>query len=182
MKPMTTLARVLSVVTSVAVLSACGSKPVVGILLPMTGEASSYGESMKNGIDIALDQAKDNLPKGFRAVWGDTGSDPPTGAAELRRMAGEGIKMVVAGTTSDTAHALLPLLDELDLIAVFIFRIERDVNFIQCTDTQIWIAISIDWNFSEIHNFRAFVFIRNHDHLIISSDLSDFHTVSEFFH
>jgi len=115
---MTTLARVLSVAATVAALSACSSKPVVGILLPMTGDASPYGQSMKNGIDIALEQAKAELPAGFQIVWGDDATDPATGAAELRRMAGEGTRLVVAGTTSDTAHALLPLLDELDVIAI----------------------------------------------------------------
>jgi branched-chain amino acid transport system substrate-binding protein len=115
---MTTLARVLSVAATVAALSACSSKPVVGILLPMTGDAAPYGESMKNGIDIALEQAKAELPAGFRVVWGDDATDPATGAAELRRMAGDGARLVVAGTTSDTAHALLPLLEELDVIAI----------------------------------------------------------------
>lgn len=115
---MTTLARVLSVAATAAALSACSSKPVVGILLPMTGDASSYGESMKNGIDLALERSKAELPAGFQVVWGDDATDPATGAAELRRMAGEGARLVVAGTTSDTAHALLPLLEELDVIAI----------------------------------------------------------------
>lgn len=115
---MTTLARVLSVAATVAALSACSSKPVVGILLPMTGDAAPYGESMKNGIDIALDEAAAELPAGFQVVWGDDATDPATGVAELRRMAGEGARLVVAGTTSDTAHALLPVLEELDVIAI----------------------------------------------------------------
>ena len=118
MKTITTLFRGLSVLALAALLTACGSKPIVGVLLPMTGSASSYGESMKNGIDIALDEAAGQLPKGFHVVWGDTASEPAVGAAELQRLAAEGTRLVVAGTTSDTAHALLPLLDELDLIAV----------------------------------------------------------------
>lgn len=118
MKKMMTLARALSVVAAAAVLTACGNKPVVGILLPATGEASPYGESMKHGIDIALEESQGSLPSGFRTVWGDTGSDPATGARELERLAGEGARLIVAGTTSDTAHALLPLLETLDLIAV----------------------------------------------------------------
>jgi branched-chain amino acid transport system substrate-binding protein len=112
------LSRLLPLLIVATLLTACGSKPVVGVLLPMTGSAASYGESMKNGIDLALDEAAGDLPKGFQIVWGDTGSDPEVGASELERMAAEGARMVVAGTTSDTAHALLPLLDDLDLIAV----------------------------------------------------------------
>ncbi len=118
MKSLTSLAKTLSILTAVALLSACSSPPVVGVLLPITGSASSYGESMKNGIDLALEEAQGTLPKGFQIVWGDTASDPATGAEELRRMAAMGARIVVAGTTSDTAHALLPVLDESDVIAV----------------------------------------------------------------
>jgi len=116
--PAKTLAKTLLTVVAVAALSACGSQPVVGVLLPMTGEASTYGESMKNGIDLALEMEQGNLPNGFQVLWGDTASDPETGAAEMKRLAGEGARLFVAGTTSDTARALLPVLDETDTIAV----------------------------------------------------------------
>jgi branched-chain amino acid transport system substrate-binding protein len=112
------MATTLLTLSAVAALSACSSKPVVGVLLPTTGEWSIYGESMKRGIDIALETEQDNLPSGFLVLWGDTASNPATGAAELQRMADEGAKLFVAGTTSDTARALLPLLDETNTIAV----------------------------------------------------------------
>jgi branched-chain amino acid transport system substrate-binding protein len=99
-------------------LAGCSSKPVVGVLLPTTGEASEYGESMKRGIDLALELEQENLPTGFEVLWGDTASDPTTGAAELKRLAGDGAGLFVAGTTSDTARALLPILEETDSIAV----------------------------------------------------------------
>jgi len=117
-KPAKTLATTLLTLSAVVALSACSSKPVVGVLLPITGEASTYGESMKNGIDLALEMEQDNLPSGFQVLWGDTASDPETGAAEARRLAGEGARLFVAGTTSDTARALLPVLDDTDTIAV----------------------------------------------------------------
>ncbi len=118
MKSLTSLPKTLLTLTAIALFSACSNPPVVGVLLPTTGSASSYGESMKNGIDLALEEAQGTLPKGFQIVWGDTASDPATGAKELRRMAAAGARIVVAGTTSDTAHALLPVLEESDVIAV----------------------------------------------------------------
>jgi branched-chain amino acid transport system substrate-binding protein len=117
-KPLQFVKRMLPIVAAISVLSACGSEPVVGVLLPMTGSASTYGQSMKNGIDLALDDEKAILPDGFKVLWGDTASDPATGAAELKRLAGEGARLFVAGTTSDTARALLPVLDETDSIAI----------------------------------------------------------------
>ena len=117
-KPLQFAKNMLSVLAAISVLSACGSEPVIGVLLPMTGSASTYGQSMKNGIDLALDQEQANLPEGFQVLWGDTATDPATGAAELKRLAGEGAGLFVAGTTSDTARALLPVLDETDSIAI----------------------------------------------------------------
>ena len=118
MKPAKTMAMTLLTLAAVVALSACSSKPVVGVLLPMTGEAATHGESMKRGIDLALEMDQAVLPTGFQVVWGDTASVPETGAAEMKRMAGEGAVLFVAGTTSDTARALLPMLDETNSIAV----------------------------------------------------------------
>ena len=118
MKPAKTMATTLATLAMVVALTACNSKPVVGVLLPMTGETSTYGESMKRGIDLALEMDQDVIPAGFKVLWGDTASDPATGVAEMRRLAGEGARLFVAGTTSDTARALLPILDETDTIAV----------------------------------------------------------------
>jgi branched-chain amino acid transport system substrate-binding protein len=113
-----TMAKALLALFALVVLSACGSKPVVGVLLPTTGEWSEYGESMKRGIDLALEMDQEILPSGFQVLWGDTASDPATGAAELERLAAEGAGLFVAGTTSDTARELLPLLEQTDSIAV----------------------------------------------------------------
>ena len=117
MKSVNYPAKMLFSLAAIIVLSACGKSPVVGVLLPMTGTASTYGDSMKKGIDVALDHEKANLPKGFKVIWGDTASDIATAEAELRRMASEGAGLIVAGTTSGTARALLPILEETDTIA-----------------------------------------------------------------
>lgn len=105
---------------AVGALTGCGSKPVIGVLLPMTGDAASYGESMKEAIDLALDEARADktLPANLTVVWGDSGSTPETGKKEVRRLAGLGANLIVAGTTSDTAKAFLPVLEDEDIIAL----------------------------------------------------------------
>lgn len=101
-------------------VAGCGSNPVVGVLLPMSGEAGSYGDSMKKAIDLALAEAEaeGSLPPDLTVVWGDSASDPATGRNEIRRLAGQGAKLIVTGTTSGTAKAFLPELDESDVIAL----------------------------------------------------------------
>ncbi len=107
-------------VFAVVVIAGCGSKPVVGVLLPMTGDASSYGISMKEAIDLAVAEAKadGSYPANLTIVWGDSASDPATGRKEIRRLAGAGAKLIVAGTTSGTAKAFLPELEDSDVIAL----------------------------------------------------------------
>jgi|AMFO01.1.fsa_nt_gi ABC-type branched-chain amino acid transport systems, periplasmic component len=102
-------------------LAACGSKPVVGILLPRTGEASSYGESLESGIRVALAEAREKraLPQGFEVVWADTESSPQREVTELAGMVHKrGVKMVIGGATSDEARALLPELKKLNVVCL----------------------------------------------------------------
>ena len=102
-------------------LSGCGGKPIVGVILPVTGAASSYGESIESGIRLALNDAREHneTPKGFEVVWADSGSDPARGVAELRKMVDErDVKMVIGGATSSEAIALLPELDEIEIVCL----------------------------------------------------------------
>ena len=102
-------------------LSGCSSKPIVGVILPTTGAAASYGESIDSGIRLALSDARERgtVPTGFEVLWADTGSDPSQAVTELRRMAAENdVKMVIGGATSAEAVALMPALDELDIVCL----------------------------------------------------------------
>ena len=102
-------------------LVGCASKPVVGILLPTTGDASSYGESIESGIRVALAEAREKgtLPQGFEVVWVDTKSSPSEEVADLDRLVHKrGVKMIIGGATSDEARALLPELKKLNIVCL----------------------------------------------------------------
>ena len=99
----------------------CRSKPVVGVLLPTTGETGTYGESIESGIRLAINDARDRegLPEGFDVVWVDTESNPERAVSELRRLASErGIRMVIGGATSSEALAIVEVLDELEVVCL----------------------------------------------------------------
>jgi len=103
------------------VLAGCGSKPVVGVLLPTTGEAGTYGEAIGSGVRLAISdaRAREELPPGFEVVWVDTESDPDRAISELRRLATErDVKMVIAGATSTEAQAIVEVLDELEVVCL----------------------------------------------------------------
>ena len=102
-------------------LSGCSSKPIVGVILPTTGAAASYGESIESGIRLAISDARERneLPDGFEVVWADTGSDPSRAVAEFQKMVEErGVNMVVGGATSAEAVALIPEIDDAEVICL----------------------------------------------------------------
>jgi branched-chain amino acid transport system substrate-binding protein len=102
-------------------LSGCGGKPIVGVLMPTTGAAVSYGESIESGIRLALADARgrNELPVGFEVVWADSGSDPTRAVAEFKTMVEErGVKLVIGGATSAEAIALIPELEDLNTVCI----------------------------------------------------------------
>jgi branched-chain amino acid transport system substrate-binding protein len=120
-KALVPVARSIIIASTCVALASCGSKPVVGILLAETGPAASYGKAMHQGIELAIEHAKRDgtYPADLTLEWADSKTDPDTAVSELRRLASEkGAKLIVAGVTSDEAKAMLPALDELNVLAL----------------------------------------------------------------
>lgn len=97
-------------VVAALALTGC-SKNLVGVVVPDTGDASAYGNSMLSGARLAFDTAiKDgNTPSGFKVVYIDSGSDPKKAAAEAKRLYDAGALMVIGGATSAEAKAMIPV-------------------------------------------------------------------------
>ncbi|MCG6947613.1 MAG: penicillin-binding protein activator [Acidobacteria bacterium] len=116
------LGSVFGVVFGLAgLLSGCSGTPVVGVVLPTTGAAASYGESIESGIRLALagSRERNELPSGFEVLWADTGSDPDRAVAEFRRLVEEqDAKMVIGGATSAEAAAMIPEADRLEVVCL----------------------------------------------------------------
>ena len=111
----------LSLVAAVApmvLLAACGAKPIVGVLLAETGAAASYGKAMRQGIELAIEQSKaqGTYPENLVVHWADSGTDPEQATSALRDLASKGCKLVVGGVTSGEASALLPELEQNQVI------------------------------------------------------------------
>ena len=112
--------KIALVLLAAAAITGCGGKPTVGVLIPTTGAAASYGESMKHGIDLAVKQAlaDGSLSSSVRWVWGDSGTDPAKAVTELGRLSKQGAHVIIAGTTSDEAKAYVPSLEKLNVLAL----------------------------------------------------------------
>ncbi len=109
-----TVATFAGVVLAAAALTGCGSKPVLGVLTPLTGPAKPYGQSMERAMKLALEQARKDgkAPASLQVFWEDSGSTPEKAASACETLIKkDGAQLLVGAVTSGEAKALLPILD-----------------------------------------------------------------------
>lgn len=107
---------ILGLVASLGMLSCAKKEPEVikiGVLLPTTGEAAPYGESMKKGIELAMDEV--NKSDGIRGkkvvlVYEDSQADPGTAVAGFQKLVTiDKVPAVIGGAASSVTLAIAPI-------------------------------------------------------------------------
>jgi branched-chain amino acid transport system substrate-binding protein len=94
---------------------ACGSKSIrFGAVLPLSGYAAVYGQSIQKGADLAIEVAqKDPKFAGkLEYTTADSGSDPARARAALEKAFDDGALAAVGGVTSAEALAMVEIADE----------------------------------------------------------------------
>lgn len=102
-------------------LSACGNKPIVGVILPSSGSAGQYGESIESGAHLAISDAREKgqIPPKLDVFWEDSKSDPATAVKLFRNLVeNKGARIILGGATSAEARALIPVMNELEIICL----------------------------------------------------------------
>lgn len=98
---------------AILVLGGCGgtSEPVVGVVLPFTGEAAPYGEHIREGINLAVEDVNasggvDGQP--LKVIFADSATDDETGKAAARKLIEEDhVLAIIGGATSSVTMAIL---------------------------------------------------------------------------
>ena len=90
----------------------------IGAVLPLTGEADYYGNSIEQGVELAYTQiqADANFPHKIVLKTVDSKSDPERAHRELQRLYGDGALAVIGGVTSAEALAMIPVADKYDRV------------------------------------------------------------------
>ncbi len=93
----------------------------LGLLLPLTGSASSTGQSVSAVIDIALNDLREYLittEKNLEVelLIRDTGTNPDTALQKLKELHAAGIKYVIGPYTSTNAEAVLSFANDNGMI------------------------------------------------------------------
>ena len=102
-------------------LAACnggGGPTQVGAVLPLTGQYAIYGEPIRQGLELALEQvqANEELDVDVALQIEDSGSDPQQAATLARELFESGAVAVIGGVTTDEALAMVEAADRADKV------------------------------------------------------------------
>ena len=84
----------------------------IGAILPLTGDAALYGQNVKEGIDLAVEEVNRQggvSGKQLRVVYEDSQAEPRTGSsAFLKLVTVDKVPAVIGGVTSSVTLAMAP--------------------------------------------------------------------------
>lgn len=82
------------------------NKIKVGVILPLTGDAAVYGKSLKNGLDIAVNE------KNIELIYEDSKGDPKTAVNSMNKLISiDKVQMVIGDMFTNTTLAINPIAD-----------------------------------------------------------------------
>ena len=110
---------------AIAALSlGCGGTKSVefGAVLPLSGdpETITYGESIKRGVELAFDEAKQDPNLGYQISLrvADSAADPATSARQLESLYQEGVLAAVGGVFSTEALEAVKVADRYERVLI----------------------------------------------------------------
>ena len=108
--------RYLGLLLLFAVLAGCKEDEVLefGAVLPLTGEYQIYGQSIKKGIEVAMEeiQSREDFPHKISVTILDSEGDPELAKNLLDQEFNDGVFAVVGGVTTAEALAMVSEADE----------------------------------------------------------------------
>jgi branched-chain amino acid transport system substrate-binding protein len=99
---------------AVATPAAAQQEVKIGAVLPMTGGAASYGEWMRNGMNIAIDEInkKWGSSRKLTVVFEDGKSNPKDSVAAMNKLISADKVQAVMTTLTGVTNALAPIADQ----------------------------------------------------------------------
>lgn len=110
------------VVGCLAILTTgCGKDTYkIGVVLPLTGDDSVYGQAVRDGIELAHDELLANAEEGssFELMIEDSASDPEKAKNLIDKLYGDGALLVLGGVTSAEAKEMISVAEKYDRVLV----------------------------------------------------------------
>lgn len=110
------------IVGCLAVLVAgCGKDTYkIGVVLPLTGDNSVYGEAVRQGVELALEelQAGSETGAAIELMIEDSASDPAKSRELLDKLYGDGALLALGGVTSAEAKEMITVAEKYDRVVI----------------------------------------------------------------
>nr|VFJ45712.1 MAG: amino acid/amide ABC transporter substrate-binding protein, HAAT family [Candidatus Kentron sp. DK] len=89
----------------------------IGAILPLTGDASSYGEDCQRGVTLALEDAKEEYQQPIDIVFEDTKADPKSAVSAFNKLTNlNKVQAIIGDMFSSTTLAVAPLAQQAGII------------------------------------------------------------------
>ena len=102
----TRLLTATAIAATLAFSSAARADILIGLIAPLTGPVAAYGEQVKNGAQVAVDEINKNggiLGEKVVLKLADDAGEPRQGVSAANQLIGEGVRFVVGPVTSGVA-------------------------------------------------------------------------------
>lgn len=93
---------------------------MVGVVAPITGQDSTYGIAVKNGIELAFEEvmAEADYTPALELKILDSESDPEKAKDQATDLYGQGALIIIGGVISSEAKAMVSVADEYDRVLI----------------------------------------------------------------
>lgn len=92
----------------------------IGAILPLTGPAASFGQYVKEGIDLAIEEINTKSNIKFLILYADSKNDPKEAVSEYNKMVLIEKPSVVIAALSSVASALAPLASSTNTVQIYV--------------------------------------------------------------
>ncbi len=109
-------ALLIIILLTLCVVTGCQQEVKIGAVIPLTGEASDYGKSVNEGLQLALEEI--NVAGGIKGnqlhlLVRDSQTTPSVGETEITSLLGEEkVLAVIGGVSSSVTRAMAPIAEQ----------------------------------------------------------------------
>lgn len=96
-----------------------GSVVRVGVILPLTGDGAVYGKAIKNGIELAREETRQDAFRSLALVYEDDQGQPTQSVSAVRRLIDiEKVPVIIGGAMSSAAEAIIPICNASEVVLI----------------------------------------------------------------
>ena len=115
----------IALIALIGLTVSCAKEPKeikIGAILPLTGDAAVWGTSLKEGMDLALEEINENggiQGKPIKLIYEDDKANPADGVAAVQKLlVTDKVKGIVGVANSSVALAIIPIITKEKVIFV----------------------------------------------------------------